>query len=64
MKIIITNLRDADLLFNNKESATKFADKYNLNVSEIYYLDEHQPRFLGYGITDDEGNLEKNFTWV
>lgn len=65
-KHIITSLKECSLTFNTIESAKAFANKHNLQVCQIYYLNEHTPILLGYGIENENEILlgTKDFTWV
>ena len=60
---IITSLVECGLYFNNPQSAKEFADKYEMNVCEVYYLDEHAPKFIGYGI-ENENKLCKGNEFI
>lgn len=62
---IITTLAECGLHFTNIESAQDFANKHQLTVCKVYYLDEHTPKFIGYGIEYDNQLLSsRDFTWV
>lgn len=64
-KYIISSLRECSLQFNTLESAKKFANEHGLNVCQVYYLDEHTPVFIGYGIENENGLMNGNeFVWV
>lgn len=64
-KYLITNLTEASLLFNTIESAQDFADKNELQVCQVYYLDGNNHIFLGYGIENENGLMNGNeFVWV
>lgn len=64
-KYIITTLAECGLTFNNPQSAQNFADRHHLTVCQVYYLDEHTPKFIGYGIEHKDKLLStKDFTWV
>ena len=59
-KYIITSLVECSLHFNKFESAKKFADRNELQVCQVFYLDEHIPIFLGFGIENENGLLTGN----
>jgi hypothetical protein len=64
-KYIITSLVECSLYFNNVEPAQDFANEHGLNVCQVYYLDEHTPVFMGYGIENENGLCNGNeFVWV
>ena len=64
-KYIITSFVECGLYFNNPQAAKEFADKYELNVCEVYYQDEGSLKRIGYGIENEDGLMKGNeFTWV
>lgn len=64
-KFIITSLTECGLYFNNVESAKEFANRNEMQVCEVYYLDEHTPRFIGYGIENEDGLYSGNdHIWI
>lgn len=64
-KYIITSFVECSLHFNTLESAKTFAMKHGLNVCQVYYLEEHTPTFIGYGLENENGLLNGNeIVWV
>ena len=64
-KYIITSLMECSLTFNTLESAKEFADKHQLNVCQVFYLDEHTPKFIGYSIENENGLMNgREFIWI
>lgn len=67
-KYLINSFVECSLHFNNVDSAKEYANRNELNVCEVYYLDEHKPRFIGYGIENENGligNVPIHFnSWI
>jgi hypothetical protein len=68
LKTFKTN-RFPSLIYNTEESAKEDANKHDLSVCRIVYIDEWNgeisEKFMGYGLTDGEKLLGTNdFVWV
>jgi hypothetical protein len=57
---IITTLTECGLHFTNQQSAQDFADKHGVSICQVYYLDEHTPKFIGYGLENENGLMSGN----
>lgn len=63
-KYIITTLAECDLTFSNEQTAQQYADKLNLKVCKVFYLDEHQPKHIGFGLENENGLIQGNEVYV
>lgn len=52
---ILTTLAECSLTFSNQTTAQEYADKYQLKVCKLYYLDEHTPKHIGWGLENEDG---------
>lgn len=59
-KYLISSFTECSLQFSNEETAREYADRNDLGVCKIYYLDEHTPKFIGYGIENENGLIRGN----
>ena len=61
---ILTTLAECSLTFSNQQTAQKYADKFGLTVCKLYYLDEHQPKHIGYGLENKNGLIRGNELYI
>ena len=61
---IITTLAECSLTFSNEQPAEQYANKLNLKVCKVFYLDEHQPKHIGYGLENENGLIQGNELYI
>lgn len=61
---IITSFVECGLTFNNPQSAQEYADKFELKVCKVFYLDEHTPKLIGYGLENENGLIKGNELYI
>lgn len=61
---IITSFVECGLTFNKPEAAQEYADKFELKVCKVFYLDEHNPKLIGYGLENENGLIKGNELYI
>ena len=59
-KYIIRSFVECSLQFTTLQAAKEIADRYHLTVCKVFYLDEHTPKFIGYGLENENGLMNGN----